>query len=68
MKKLINDPSTVVTDALAGIEAAHPELRIDHEHKVIYRRDAAAAGKVGLISGGGSPTPGMRSMPGVRTQ
>ena len=39
MKKLINDPTTVVTDALAGIEAAHPELRIDHERKVIYRAD-----------------------------
>jgi dihydroxyacetone kinase-like protein len=54
VKKLINDPTTVVTDALAGIEAAHPELRIDHEHKVIYRATAPVAGKVGLISGGGS--------------
>jgi dihydroxyacetone kinase-like protein len=54
MKKLINDPTTVVTDALAGIEAAHPELRVDHERKVIYRGDAPVAGKVGLISGGGS--------------
>jgi phosphoenolpyruvate---glycerone phosphotransferase subunit DhaK len=54
MKKLINDPSTVVTDALAGIEAAHPELRVDHERKVIYRGDSPVAGKVGLISGGGS--------------
>jgi len=54
MKKLINDPTTVVTDALAGIAAAHPELRIDHERKVIYRADSPVAGKVGLISGGGS--------------
>src|ERR1043165_3767462 len=54
MKKLINDPSTVVSDALVGIEAAHPELRVDHEHKVIYRADPPVAGKVGLISGGGS--------------
>jgi dihydroxyacetone kinase-like protein len=54
MKKLINDPSTVVNDALAGIEAAHPELRVDHQHKVIYRADAPVAGKIGLISGGGS--------------
>jgi dihydroxyacetone kinase-like protein len=54
VKKLINDPTSVVTDALAGIEAAHPELRIDHEHKVIYRAAAPVAGKVGLISGGGS--------------
>ena len=54
MKKLINDSSTVVTDALAGIAAAHPELRVDHEHKVIYRAGPRVPGKVGLISGGGS--------------
>jgi dihydroxyacetone kinase-like protein len=54
MKKLINDPATVITDALVGLEAAHPELRVDHEHKVIYRADAPVRGKVGLISGGGS--------------
>jgi dihydroxyacetone kinase-like protein len=54
MKKLINDPSSVVADALKGVEAAHPELRIDHEHKVVWRGDAPVAGKVGLLSGGGS--------------
>ena len=26
MKKLINQPTTVVTDALSGIAAAHPEI------------------------------------------
>ena len=54
MKKLINDPNDVVVEALRGIEAAHPELRVDHQHKVIYRGDAPKQGKVGLISGGGS--------------
>jgi dihydroxyacetone kinase-like protein len=54
MKKLINDPATVVSDALRGIAAAHPELRVDHQHKIIYRGDAPVSGKVGLISGGGS--------------
>lgn len=54
MKKLINDPNDVVVDALRGIEGAHPELRVDHESKVIYRGDAPKRGKVGLISGGGS--------------
>ena len=38
----------------AGIAAALPELRVDHEHKVIYRGDSPVPGKVGLISGGGS--------------
>ena len=54
MKKLINDPADVVSEALLGVEAAHPDLRVDHENKVIYRGDAPRPGKVGLISGGGS--------------
>ena len=55
MKKLINDPADVVSQALLGMEAAHGDrLRIDHEHKVVYRKDAPRQGKVGLISGGGS--------------
>jgi dihydroxyacetone kinase-like protein len=44
----------VVADALRGIAAAHPELRVDHTNKIIYRGDAPVSGKVGLISGGGS--------------
>jgi dihydroxyacetone kinase-like protein len=54
MKKLINDPADVVTEALVGVELAHPELRVDHDQKVVYRGDAPQPGKVGLISGGGS--------------
>jgi dihydroxyacetone kinase-like protein len=54
MKKLINDPADVVSEALRGIDAAHPNLRVDHAHKIIYRSDAPRPGKVGLISGGGS--------------
>ena len=54
MKKLINDPATVVADALVGVDAAHPDLRVDHERKIVYRADVPVSGKVGLISGGGS--------------
>jgi dihydroxyacetone kinase-like protein len=54
MKKLINDPQDVVAEALLGIEAARPEVQVDHANRIIYRRDAPAAGKVGLVSGGGS--------------
>jgi dihydroxyacetone kinase-like protein len=54
MKKLINDPADLVKEALLGIEAAHPDLRVDHEHKIVYRGDAPRPGKVGLVSGGGS--------------
>ena len=54
MKKLINDPSAVVNDALAGLAAAHPGLRVDIDRKIIARATAPVSGKVGLISGGGS--------------
>ena len=54
MKKLINDPNDVVLEALRGIEAAHPDLRVDYENKVVYRGAAPKKGKVGIISGGGS--------------
>ncbi|HCU51789.1 MAG TPA: dihydroxyacetone kinase subunit DhaK [Micromonosporaceae bacterium] len=54
MKKLINEPADVIKEALLGIEAAHPDLRVDHANKIIYRHDAPRPGKVGLVSGGGS--------------
>ncbi len=54
MKKFINDPSNVVTEALRGIGIAHPDLRVDHTNRIVYRGDAPVEGKVGLISGGGS--------------
>jgi dihydroxyacetone kinase-like protein len=44
----------VVADALRGMAAAHPELRVDHEHRIVFRGDAPVQGKVGLVSGGGS--------------
>jgi dihydroxyacetone kinase-like protein len=54
MKKLINDPADVVSEALRGMALAHPELRVDHTNRIVYRGDAPVAGKVGLVSGGGS--------------
>ena len=54
MKKLINDPADVVAEVLRGIAIAHPELRVDHAHRIVYRGDAPVPGKVGLLSGGGS--------------
>jgi phosphoenolpyruvate---glycerone phosphotransferase subunit DhaK len=54
MKKLINDPQDVVAEALLGIEAARFDVRVDHANRIIYRRDPPRAGKVGLVSGGGS--------------
>jgi phosphoenolpyruvate---glycerone phosphotransferase subunit DhaK len=54
MKKLINDPQDVVAEALLGIDAARPDVRVDHANRIIYRRDTPKSGKVGLVSGGGS--------------
>ncbi|PWK69290.1 dihydroxyacetone kinase-like protein [Streptomyces sp. CG 926] len=54
MRMLINSPQTVVADALRGMAAAHPELDVDVERRVVVRRDARAGGRVGVVSGGGS--------------
>ncbi|TMC16334.1 MAG: dihydroxyacetone kinase subunit DhaK [Chloroflexi bacterium] len=55
MKKLINKPEDVVKEALAGMQAAHPDLlRVDIEQQIIVRKDAPKQGKVGVISGDGS--------------
>lgn len=51
---LINVPETVVADGLRGMAAAHPELVVDAENRLVVRRDAPVAGQVGLVSGGGS--------------
>ncbi len=54
MKKLINNPDSVVRDSLLGVQAAHQELRVDFENQVIFRADGPKQGKVAIISGGGS--------------
>ncbi|MGN9780327.1 dihydroxyacetone kinase subunit DhaK [Nonomuraea sp. ZG12] len=52
MKKLINTADSVVEDALTGLAAAHPALRV--RDRVVYRADGPRPGKVALVSGGGS--------------
>lgn len=55
MKKLVNDPADVVSDSLLGVAKAHPaQLRVDHEHRIVYRADAPVRDKVALLSGGGT--------------
>src|SRR5882672_6307563 len=55
MKKLINHPDDVVREALEGLAAAHPEtLRVNLRPAYVVRADAPLAGKVGVLSGGGS--------------
>ena len=54
MKKLINTPDAAVDEELAGMVAAHGDLIRVIEPNVVVRKDAPRAGKVGVISGGGS--------------
>jgi dihydroxyacetone kinase-like protein len=55
MKKIINDPETVVHDALRGMQAAHSDLlTVHYDPAVVVRADAPVRGKVAIISGGGS--------------
>ncbi len=53
MKKLINDPDSVVDEMLEGMLTAHDLRRVEGTETVV-RSDAPVEGKVGLVSGGGS--------------
>ena len=53
MKKIINDPKTVVPEMCSGIVMAHPELAFDAKYKFVHKKEINK-GKVTLISGGGS--------------
>lgn len=54
MKKLINDPKNVVAESVEGFGLAHADLVAVHRDPLFISRAQAAAGKVGLVSGGGS--------------
>jgi dihydroxyacetone kinase-like protein len=55
MKKLINDPRRTVVESVQGLAAAHADIvRLPADGGFIVRREAPTAGKVGLVSGGGS--------------
>lgn len=55
MKKLINSPEDVVVEELQGIAHAHADLvRVNFDPNYVVRSDAPVAGKVALVSGGGS--------------
>jgi len=55
MKKIINQPENMVTEMLHGIYAAHPQ-QVSYVHDDIhcYVSSLKTAGKVGLVTGGGS--------------
>jgi dihydroxyacetone kinase len=57
MKKLVNAVADVVDDMLSGLVRTTPGLTLLGGHRTVLRadfRERAAAGKVALISGGGS--------------
>ncbi|MFI2752786.1 dihydroxyacetone kinase subunit DhaK [Cellulomonas sp. P22] len=55
MKKLINDPQTVVAESLAGFGLAHADVVEVHTDPLyVTRAGGVVPGKVGLVSGGGS--------------
>ncbi|MCT4596130.1 MAG: dihydroxyacetone kinase subunit DhaK [Anaeromicrobium sp.] len=55
MKKIINQVENIVDEMLKGIVKAHPEhVKRVEGFNVLVRKDAPVAGKVALISGGGS--------------
>ena len=54
MKKFINEIDNVISESLAGLELAHPELVAVHSEPVFVTRRQPRPGKVALISGGGS--------------
>ncbi|WP_009875622.1 signal peptidase II, partial [Actinobacillus pleuropneumoniae] len=54
MKKLINSIETVLQEQLTGFAKAHPTITLNTEPTYVRRADAPVAGKVALISGGGS--------------
>ena len=54
MKKLINSPDSVLTEALDGFVAAHADIVAMGDERKFVMRKSLKKGKVALISGGGS--------------
>ncbi|MBB4932614.1 dihydroxyacetone kinase-like protein [Lipingzhangella halophila] len=54
MKKFLNTADTFLPDALAGLAAAHPELRVDTDNGTVVRSEGTQDGRVAVVSGGGS--------------
>lgn len=56
MRKIINDPEDFVDEVIEGLLLAHPgALRaVSADSRALVRADAPIAGKVGIVTGGGS--------------
>ena len=54
MKKILNNPDHYVDEMLVGLCQAHEEYYAQPEPRVIVRASGVTAGKVGIVTGGGS--------------
>ncbi len=55
MQRFINNPDEVVEDTVKGFVKAHADIvRLGENPRVIVARGAPVAGKVGVVTGGGS--------------
>jgi dihydroxyacetone kinase/dihydroxyacetone kinase-like protein len=56
MKKILNQPGSFVDEMIEGILLAHPDkLKTPgDDRRIMVRADAPVAGKVGIVTGGGS--------------
>ena len=53
-KHFINDPAKLVGDALLGLTLTNPNVALDADSKIVYRRPSDAPAQVSILSGGGS--------------
>lgn len=53
-KHFINDPTHLVTSALHSLTLTNPNIALDPDNKIIYRRPSDAPPQVSIVSGGGS--------------
>lgn len=53
-KHFINDPTHLVNTALHSLTITNPNVALDPDNKIIYRRPSHAARQVSIVSGGGS--------------
>ncbi|KAK7215320.1 hypothetical protein V2G26_003323 [Clonostachys chloroleuca] len=53
-KHFVNDPTQLVNAALRSLTLTNPNVALDAENKIVYRRPSDAPAQVSIISGGGS--------------
>lgn len=56
MKKILNDPATYADETIDGMCRAHPDIyrKVEGSVRVVARAKKGRAGKVGVVTGGGS--------------